>query len=66
MNLINKIEKNEWKTLYCKGNTPEPRRNHIAVIVGNTILFHGGMNSFSKCLNDAAILDLCKSYNTFI
>lgn len=51
--------------MFCKGDMPEARKNHIAVIVGNQILIHGGMNSFSKCLKDAWILDLSKKINLF-
>lgn len=53
-----KQETREFTTLFCKGDMPEARKNHIAVIVGNQILIHGGMSSFSKCLKDVWILDL--------
>jgi len=55
----NCLENNVWETLYCKGDMPQARKNHIAVLVGCQILIHGGMNSFSKCLKDSFILDLC-------
>ena len=51
-----------WETLYCKGDFPEPRKNHIAVLIGCQILIHGGINSFSKSLKDSIILDLCKFF----
>lgn len=51
-------DSDEWKTIFCKGDTPEARKNHISVLVGSQILIHGGLNSFSKCLKDAVILDL--------
>ena len=60
INNLSNLENNEWNTLHCKGDTPEARKNHIGVLVGSQVLVHGGTNSFSKCLKDAIILDLCK------
>ncbi len=31
---------------------PEPRRNHCAVAVGNTMLVYGGVNNNNECMND--------------
>ena len=47
-------------SLFCRGETPEARKNHIAVLIGHQILIHGGLNSFSKYLKDSHILDLGK------
>ena len=37
---------------------PEPRRNHIAELVGNQIFIHGGITNSNEVLNDSFILNL--------
>ena len=37
---------------------PEPRRSHIAVLLSNQILIHGGINEENKILNDCYILNI--------
>ena len=37
---------------------PEPRKNHIAELIGNQMLIHGGLNESNDVLNDCYFLNL--------
>ena len=37
---------------------PEPRKNHIAELIGNHMLIHGGLNESNEILNDCYFLNL--------
>jgi len=37
---------------------PEPRKNHIAELIGNHMLIHGGLNESNEILNDCYLLNL--------
>jgi len=37
---------------------PEPRKNHIAELIGNQMLIHGGLNESNEILNDCYFLNL--------
>ena len=37
---------------------PEPRKNHIAELIGNTMLIHGGLDEEEQILDDCYILNL--------
>ena len=38
--------------------SPEPRKNHIAELIGNQMFIHGGMNESHEVLNDCYLLTL--------
>ena len=40
------------------GEPPTPRKNHIANLIGNNILFHGGITDDDEILNDCFFLNL--------
>lgn len=52
------FEKNEWKRVKCGGDYLEPRKKHAGVVLGKSLLVHGGVNSFEKYLKDWMLLSL--------
>ena len=40
------------------GISPEPRKNHIAELIGNQMLIHGGINENNQVLGDCSFLNL--------
>lgn len=40
------------------GDILEPRRNHVACVIGSKMIVHGGQNSANKYLNDLWHFDL--------
>ena len=40
------------------GEPPTPRRNHISYLIGNNILYHGGITDDDEILNDCFCLNL--------
>ena len=51
-------EEYSWRRLQCFGEAVEPRRNHVAVIVGKHMLTYGGVNSYGELLGDLKALSL--------
>eukprot|EP01017_Pseudomicrothorax_dubius_P015171 TRINITY_DN17598_c0_g1_i2.p1 TRINITY_DN17598_c0_g1~~TRINITY_DN17598_c0_g1_i2.p1 ORF type:complete len:632 (-),score=66.75 TRINITY_DN17598_c0_g1_i2:144-2039(-) len=52
----------KWNTIKPSSDTMiEPRRNHIAVVVGNYMFVNGGITSTGRFMNDTWILDLALS-----
>ena len=49
---------NQFSTPSVGKLNPEPRRNHIAELVGNQIFIHGGITNSNEVLNDSFILNL--------
>ena len=49
---------NQFTTPSVGKLVPEPRRNHIAELLGNQILIHGGITHSNEVLNDCFILNL--------
>ena len=47
-----------YKPVLGKLNCPEPRRNHIAVLIDEQIFIHGGVNDNDEILNDCYLLNL--------
>jgi len=47
-----------WETPIVFTKPSTKRRNHVAKLVGNHILFHGGINENSEYLNDCCLLSL--------
>ena len=41
-----------------QGESPEKRRNHIAIFIGSQMLIHGGINENGKILNDTYLLNV--------
>ena len=41
-----------WKIYKPLGRLPDPRRNHGAVIIGNSMIVYGGINNNSEVLDD--------------
>lgn len=48
----------QWKIFKPLGRLPDPRRNHSASIVGNTMLIYGGINNNSEVLSDFQAVNL--------
>jgi hypothetical protein len=42
------------------GEILEGRKNHVACMIGKTMLIHGGINAKGHILKDMYLLDLCK------
>ena len=42
----------------CNFMVPEARRNHIACILNQHMIVYGGVNDFSRFLNDVVVLNL--------
>ena len=49
---------NSYSNQGIGGESPENRRNHIAVFVGTQMLIHGGINDYGKVLNDTHLLNI--------
>ncbi|CAG9331840.1 unnamed protein product [Blepharisma stoltei] len=48
----------QWQTFKPLGRPPDARRNHGAVIIGNTMIIYGGIDSNSRVLSDLCGLNL--------
>mmetsp|Transcript_4454 Transcript_4454/g.4292 ORF Transcript_4454/g.4292 Transcript_4454/m.4292 type:complete len:103 (+) Transcript_4454:44-352(+) len=48
----------QWQAHKPLGRLPDARRNHGAVLIGNTMIVYGGIDSNSKTLNDLCGLNL--------
>ena len=51
-------EKIWFSPIFPMKNSPNLRRNHICVLIGNFMLIHGGINENNEILNDVFILNL--------
>lgn len=51
------LEKQTWEKKTCIGESPSPRHQHSAIIVGNMMYVFGGHNN-KKPLNDMKVLNL--------
>ena len=49
---------NSYSNQGIGGESPENRRNHIAVFIGSQMLIHGGINESGKVLNDTHLLSI--------
>jgi hypothetical protein len=49
---------NTWKCQRINGSGPEPRRNHAACVVGESLVIWSGQNSRGDYLSDVSVLDL--------
>lgn len=63
------LEKQKWTKLEPKGNIPNPREGHVAIIGGDKMMIHGGVDQNETSFNDTYILvginkSLNASYNT--
>lgn len=56
------IDTNEWKNAKTYGEFIEPRRNHIAAIVGKNMILHGGVAGNGLYLSDLVTLNFSKSH----
>ena len=52
------LSDNQFSTPSLGKLMPEPRRNHIAELLGNQILIHGGITNSNEVLNDCFVLNL--------
>lgn len=50
----------QWTELQCPGAAFEPRRHHVACVVGRYLIVHGGISTFGKCLGSLMGLMLGK------
>lgn len=48
----------KWKSYKPTGQAPEPRRNHLAVVVGRSLLVYSGVNNKGEMIKGVNILDL--------
>ena len=63
------LSSQQWELMQVSGSyhqdcdflVPEARRNHVACVLNHHMIVYGGVNDFSKFLNDVAVLDL-KNY----
>lgn len=52
------IDTQEWKWPQCFGEQVEPRRNHVAAVVGKHMLVYGGIDNYGNLLSDLKALNL--------
>ena len=49
---------NTYSSNFLNGDSPENRRNHIAIFIGAQMFIHGGINENGKVLNDSYLLNI--------
>ena len=47
-----------WRTVHCRGEVPEPRYGHSALLVGSRMFVFGGKGAGGRLLRDVRFLDL--------
>lgn len=48
----------KWKSYKPTGHVPEPRRNHLGVVVGRSLFIYSGVNSKGELIKGMSVLDL--------
>jgi N-acetylneuraminic acid mutarotase len=59
--IVLKTETMQWEFIKTTGPVIEPRRQHVAVLVGQTMVIHGGTNAKQTCLDDIALYNMVKN-----